>query len=179
MENINDFISFEKPSTEVIEKYTGKVPNQIIDLWKCYGFGSMLNGYLRAINPEKYLDILKESYIRYEEAIPIFTTGMGDILVWENNYLLLLKYRKGTVDVVAGKFKFFFINTKDDYFLEKVLDWKHYQQALNKYGKLEIDECFGYTPLLALGGPEKVENLQKVKLIEHVYLITQFMGPIE
>ncbi|PTN42546.1 hypothetical protein DAY12_27810, partial [Bacillus thuringiensis] len=52
-------------------------------------------------------------------------------------------------------------------------------QALNKYGKLEIDECFGYTPLLALGGPEKVENLQKVKLIEHVYLITQFMGPIE
>jgi hypothetical protein len=33
---------------------------------------------------------------------------------------------------------------KDDYFLEKVLDWKHYQQALNKYGKLEIDECFGY-----------------------------------
>ncbi|MEC2665533.1 DUF1851 domain-containing protein, partial [Bacillus cereus] len=85
----------------------------------------------------------------------------------------------GTVDVVAGKFKFFFKNTKDDYFLEKVLDWKHYQQALNKYGKLEIDECFGYTPLLALGGPEKVENLQKVKLIEHVYLITQFMGPIE
>ncbi|UOB66588.1 GAD-like domain-containing protein, partial [Bacillus thuringiensis] len=56
MENINDFISFEKPSTEVIEKYTGKVPDQIIDLWKCYGFGSMLNGYLRAINPEKYLD---------------------------------------------------------------------------------------------------------------------------
>ena len=31
---------------------------------------------------------------------------MGNILVWENNYLLLLKYRKGTVDVVAGKFKF-------------------------------------------------------------------------
>jgi hypothetical protein len=37
----------------------------------------------------------------------------------------------------------------------------------------------GYTPLLALGGPEKVENLQKVKLIEHVYLITQFMGPFK
>ena len=59
------------------------------------------------------------------------------------------------------------------------MDWKHYQQALNKYGKLEIDECFGYTPLLALGEFRKVENLQKVKLIEHVYLITQFMGPIE
>ena len=37
----------------------------------------MLNGYLRAINPEKYLDILKESYVRYEEAIPILQQ------VWE------------------------------------------------------------------------------------------------
>lgn len=98
----------KKPSQEIVEKYTGKVPEQIIDLWKQYGFGSMLNGYLRVINPEEYLDILKASYIRYEEAIPVFTTGMGDILVWENNYLLLLKYRKGTVDVAGEKFKFFF-----------------------------------------------------------------------
>jgi hypothetical protein len=34
-------------------------------------------------------------------------------------------------------------------------------------------------PLLGLGGPEKIENLSKVKLIEHIYLITQFMGQIE
>lgn len=179
MENINDFISFEKPSQDIIEKYTGKIPGQIIDLWKRYGFGSMLNGYLRVINPEEYLDILKGSYNRYEKAVPVFTTGMGDILVWENNYLLLLKYRKGTVDVAAGEFKFFLENMKDDYFLEKVLDWKLYKEAIHNSGSLEIDECFGYTPLLALGGSEKVENLQKVKLIEHVYLITQFMGPIE
>ncbi|MFK4414757.1 MULTISPECIES: T6SS immunity protein Tdi1 domain-containing protein [Bacillus] len=179
MEKISDFICFEKSSQEIVEKYTGKVPEQIIALWKQFGFGSMLNGYLRLINPEEYLDILKESYIRYEEAIPVFTTGMGDILVWENNYLLLLKYRKGTVDVAGGKFKFFFKNTKDDYFLEKVLDWMPYKQAIHRYGSLEIDECFGYTPLLPLGGSEKVENLQKVKLIEHVYFITQFIGPIE
>lgn len=68
---------------------------------------------------------------------------------------------------------------KDDYFLEKVLDWMPYKQAIHRYGSLEIDECFGYTPLLPLGGSEKVENLQKVKLIEHVYFITQFIGPIE
>ncbi len=68
MEKISDFICFEKPSQEIVEKYPGKVPEQIIDLWKQYGFGSMLNGYLRLINPEEYLDILKESYIRYEEA---------------------------------------------------------------------------------------------------------------
>ncbi|HEK9100050.1 DUF1851 domain-containing protein [Bacillus pfraonensis] len=179
MENIKSFISIEKAPTEVIEKYVGKIPEQIIDIWKKYGFGSMLNGYLRVVNPEKYLEILKDSYIRYQEAIPVFTTGMGDILVWENNYLLLLNYRKGVVDVAAGKFKFFFNNAADDYFLERVLDWNPYQEAKDRYGELAFDECFGYTPLLGLGGSEKVENLQKVKLIEHIYLITQFMGPIE
>lgn len=51
MEKISDFICFEKPSQEIVEKYTGKVPEQIIDLWKQYGFGSMLNGYLRLIKP--------------------------------------------------------------------------------------------------------------------------------
>ncbi|MBC6972253.1 DUF1851 domain-containing protein [Bacillus sp. Xin] len=77
------------------------------------------------------------------------------------------------------KFKFFFNNAADDYFLERVLDWNPYQEAKDRYGELAFDECFGYTPLLGLGGSEKVENLQKVKLIEHIYLITQFMGPIE
>jgi len=28
-----------------------------------------------------------------------------------------------------------------------------------------MDECFGYVPLLGLGGTEKVENLQKVRLL--------------
>ena len=45
-----------------------------------------------------------------------FYNRYGKYSCVENNYLLLLKYRKGTVDVVAGKFKFFFKNTKDDYF---------------------------------------------------------------
>jgi hypothetical protein len=91
--------------------------------------------------------------------------------VWENNYLLLLKYRKGTVDVVAGKFKFFFKNTKQ----VKVCNQNiHLFQAFRIY-LMPADNASN--PILSL--KKKVENLQKVKLIEHVYLITQFMGLIE
>ncbi|EAC4137804.1 TPA: DUF1851 domain-containing protein, partial [Listeria monocytogenes] len=54
-----------------------------------------------------------------------------------------------------------------------------YPSAVEKYGEASYDECFGYTPILGMGGTEKVENLKKVKLREHIYLITQFMGPIE
>ena len=40
------------------------------------------------------------------------------------------------------------------------------------------DECFGYVPLLSLGGSEKPENLQKVKLREHLELMYQMQGSI-
>ncbi|SCN06106.1 protein of unknown function [Bacillus wiedmannii] len=59
------------------------------------------------------------------------------------------------------------------------MEWNPYLVAIQNYGIPAYNECFGYIPLLGLGGTEKVENLQKVKLIEHIYLITQFMGPIE
>jgi hypothetical protein len=40
------------------------------------------------------------------------------------------------------------------------------------------DECFGFTPLLALGGPEHPDRLSVVKLREHVLMITQLTGPL-
>lgn len=53
-----------------------------------------------------------------------------------------------------------------------------YLEASARYGAPGYDECFGYVPLLALGGPRKVENLQKVKLVEHLSIITQLAGMI-
>ena len=53
-----------------------------------------------------------------------------------------------------------------------------YIEAVNKLGKLEQDECFGYVPLLGLGGSEKVQNLKKVKIREHIELISQLVGKI-
>ena len=40
------------------------------------------------------------------------------------------------------------------------------------------DECFGYVPLLALGGKEDVEHLKKVKMKEHIAVITQLTGGV-
>nr|WP_254391831.1 DUF1851 domain-containing protein [Terribacillus sp. DMT04] len=76
-------------------------------------------------------------------------------------------------------FEFFFSDIYDREFREEDLSWKPYPEAVNQYNELDYDECFGYTPLLGLGGPEKVENLKKMKLKEHILIITQLMGPIQ
>jgi hypothetical protein len=170
----------EKVPEEIINKYNGKIPEQLIEVWKHYGFGSILNGYLKLINPDSFIEILEEVYMRNKDAIPLFATSMGDIIVWEKErYLNLLNFRKGNVHVISAGFDFFLEDLSDKSFIDEELDWYPYPIAIEKYGEPDFDECFGYAPLLGLGGPEKMENLKKVKIVEHIYLITQFMGPIE
>ena len=59
------------------------------------------------------------------------------------------------------------------------MKWKPYLEAVGNLGELSYEEGFGYTPMLGLGGTEKVENLKKVKLNEHILIITEFMGPVQ
>lgn len=175
-----DFILEERVGQDVIEKYQGKIPVELLEIWQQYGFGAILNGYLKIINPDIFQDVINESYFRKDVAIPIFATGMGDIITWEENrYLRMINYRKGKFQGISAGFDFFFQDFEEEFFCEKYLDWSPYPKAVEEYGMPTFDECYGYVPLLGLGGSEKVENMKKVKLIEHIYLITHFMGPIE
>lgn len=177
---ISDFKKHAIVNDDIVLKYENKLPAEIMEVWKKYGFGSFASGFLKVINPDDYLDILEKSYLRYKQAIPIFTTAMGDIIVWEKDkYVNLLNFRKGFVNVVSSGFEFFFDDIKENDFMNDELMWQPYPEAISKYNAPGYDECFGYTPLLGLGGTEKVENLKKVKLKEHILIITEFMGPIE
>ncbi len=49
---------------------------------------------------------------------------------------------------------------------------------MHSLGSPAYDECYGYVPLLPLGGAEKAENLQKVKLREHLELMCQMQGGV-
>ena len=73
-------------------------------------------------------------------------------------------------------FLYFFKSLESEKFRDEYLIWKPYPKAVENIGDLSYEECFGYTPLLGLGGAEKVENLKKVKLKEHILIITEFMG---
>ncbi|MBA3927790.1 DUF1851 domain-containing protein [Listeria sp. W9-0585] len=176
----DDFIHEEKMAEEVCQKYSGKIPDELLNAWRDYGMGSLSSSYLKVINPDDFQDILEESYFRSDVSIPIFATSMGDIITWEENrYLRKLNYRMGVFEGVSAGFEFFFSDLESDYFKEKYLDYSIYQEAVKNLGEPAYDECFGYVPLLALGGSDKVENLKKVKLREHILLITALTGAIE
>ena len=59
---LRDFKKEKEMPKEVIEKYKGQVPDEIIEIWENYGLGSFLNGYLRVINPDDYKELVEETY---------------------------------------------------------------------------------------------------------------------
>lgn len=164
---------------DLIKKYEAILPNEVLEIWENYGLANLLDGYLRVINPEDYKVLLDETYFRSEVSVPIITTAFGDIItIEEGEYIGIVRYKNGTFGMLAKSFKRFMQFITDDYFVGKYLQISQYEEAVKKLGKLKQDECFGYVPLLGLGGSEKVENLSKVNTRVHIEIITQLVGRI-
>ena len=175
---LQDFELYAKVPEETIKKYTGKIPEQFIEIWKNYGFGSFLQGYFKTINPDDYIEFVRESYFE-KNCIPLLVTAFGDIIVWERNeFIYILFYRYNDFDGISKGFKYFINDLVDKEFIEDCIKPKGFQEALQLLGAIAYDECYGYVPLLSLGGAEKPENLQKVKLREHLELMYQVQGEI-
>lgn len=176
---MEDFSLYEKVSPEVILKYQDKVPAELLEIWKDYGFGTFMNGYLKVINPDEYIELLQESYFRSDIAIPVMATAFGDIITWEKQqFVAIVEYRYSRNDIMIKRFDLFLRLLKDNSFKNRFFSLAAYDEAVSQYGHLGYNECFGYVPLLALGGAEKVENIKKVKLREHIAIIVDMAGGV-
>jgi hypothetical protein len=168
-------------SEKILLKDINKLPKKLIDLWKDSGFGTLVNGFIKVVNPDDYKNLADESYSNplKNDFTVMCVTGMGDLIIWEDEYIVLLNYRKGESKIIESGFSYFLDDLLDEEFLDEELNNKNYQEAQEKLGDLAFDECYGYVPLLGMGGSEKVENLQKVKIKEYISITTQALGRIE
>lgn len=138
-----------------------------------------MDGYLKIVNPDEYNDVFKDSYYRSNVAIPIIVTAFGDIITWEKNkYVGIVQYRYGKSDVMITGFDLFLMLLKDISFTQEFFSIEMYKEAVSLYGNLSFDECFGFMPILAMGGSEKAESLKIVKAGEHIALINELAGSI-
>jgi hypothetical protein len=132
--------------------------------------------YDMLVNPDNYIEFVRKSYFE-KNCIPLLVTAFGDIVVWEKNeYLSLLTYRN--FDCLEYGCEFLFNDLSDNEYVERHFKNRNFYKALEKLDIPSYDECFGYVPLLSLGGSEKPENLQNVKLREHLELMYQMQGCI-
>ena len=165
---LENFVKVADMPQEVIEKYQNQVPAELLQIWQEDGLGTFLDGYLKVINPDDYLELLQNSYFRGDIAFPMFVTAFGDIITWEKNaYVGIVQYNIQDMDIICKGLDLFI----------RFLD-NSYRQAVAKHAQLAYDECFGFVPLLALGGFKDVDHMDKVKVLEHIYLMYQLTGGV-
>ena len=175
---LENFIKVADMPQEVIEKYKDQVPAELLQIWQEDGLGTFLDGYLKVINPDDYLELLQDSYFRGDVAFPMFVTAFGDIVTWEKNaYVGIVQYNIQDLDIIC-KGMDLFVQYLDNEYITKKFELDLYRQAVSKHCALSYNQCFGFVPLLALGGVKDVGHMDKVKVLEHIYLMYQLTGGV-
>lgn len=181
-EKYPDYTIIEKPTEDVLHHYKDKLPTQLTDFWKAYGFGIFMDGYLKLVNPSGFQSDFDEAYDNNQHEIVFGVTALGDFLTWTGDAIRAVYFKNGYDSIIESGDDmewFFDMDLADQGFLRDNLNDKNYLAAKEHLGELEYDQCYGYVPLLGLGGAEKAENLQKVKIKEHLSIIAQTLGKIE
>lgn len=188
--NKSNYVKHSDVSPDVINKFRGILPEELINIWKSMGFGIYEDGFLQLVNPDEfefafdYIDKLLEPSIFFG------STAMGDLIVWEGNkgwtisedegnrvkIINIRKCKSRALNTFRGTFDAFF----DEYFIshKDYFDSKAYLEIKGTLPKLEYGQCYGYVPALPLGGKASNSNLKVVDAKSYIEVIGQAIGKI-
>lgn len=157
---------------------------ELTTLWQEVGLGSYCDGMLKIINPSDYQEVLNSCYVMdYDKSfLPFMCTAFGDVFAYVknpklDNYIVYLNVRYGTYLILPDNLvlllnKIIFNKST----LKGWFDLENYPAIQGKLGTPGFDECFGYSPLLAMGGSENFENIEIVKTLPYIDISTQTIG---
>lgn len=155
-------------TAELIEQFESKLPAYLIALWKNSGLGKYGEGLLELVNPNDYQEVLK-TWLGKETPnyVPIAISAFGELFYYrkltetdEDVCMIDIQYRK--IEVMTWDLTEFFEDfVCDQYNLDLWFREKLFREALAKHGKLERSEVYTFVPVLAFGGAEDINFVQK------------------
>lgn len=165
-------------SSATIEGRAGRVPEEILEAWREHGTGYLGDdGFVRLVDPD-HADAMLEGLIGFPDGgTVVFTTGLGDVIAWVGDRWWLVKFRWGVIDITdVGATDRFLAALQTEAGLDAVVERQPYPAAVAAQGIPGPNQCFGFVPLLALGGPNTPDHLQLVGMWEHIAVILQLAG---
>ncbi|MFD2568242.1 GAD-like domain-containing protein [Pseudotenacibaculum haliotis] len=169
-------------SDEILEEYKDKVPSLLINLWKSSGFGKYNNGLIEIINPKDFEPILwKWLGAEEENYVPFAMTAFGELFYYrklteDDEDVCLIDIQSPNIETIIWSLADFFDNFLTDLEHKKeVLREELFIQATKEFGHLAYQEIFTFTPILAMGGLEKIEFLKKGNALVYNDLVIEMM----
>jgi len=163
---------------DTIARFAGQVPAAVVDLWRSQGAGFVgEHGFFRFVDPARAALMLEGVLGLPDGATVLFATALGDLVIHVNGLYLVIKSRWGAIDLIQDTSVAQLIDAVEDAaLLESVWEWQPYPEAAERDGVPGFEQCFGFVPLLALGGRATAENLRLSGLYEHLEVIAQMAG---
>lgn len=182
--------------TATLERWQGKLPDQLIKYWKEEGWCAYASGLIWTVNPDDYEDLVDEwlhdTFLEQIDAFQVIArSAFGELFLWgqktggsvtiscaTNSIICLSSNLKRKLDDPDFYVRTFFSNKSIDRCdLDDELGQPLFKRALAKLGPLEPDELYGFEPALVLGGKMRLENLAKLKLDVHLTILRQLAAP--
>lgn len=163
---------------ETLAQFADRVPDAVVEAWRSQGTGFVGDhGFFRFVDPARAAEMLEGVFGLPDGATVLLTTALGDLIVHANGLYLVIKARWGAIDVIQDhSFEQLVAAVEDPALLERVWEWEPYPAAAERDGVPAFEQCFGFVPLLALGGRGTADQLQLSGLYEHLDVIAKMAG---
>jgi|GEM_PF-5521948 len=92
-----DFTPIAPTSAATMQKYSGLLEEAVLEMWQIHGFGLAANEFLKVIDPDYHREMVGE-YLPHRDMVPLFATGLGDIVVASGGGYQVLQYYSGGLD---------------------------------------------------------------------------------
>jgi len=156
------------------QQYVGLLPKEIMELWERDGFCSYGGGLIWTVDPAEFESVLGEWIDTSSKPLVFARTCWGDLYFWEQGSIKLLHIWTGRVITFGSEVSTLFdLSLASESYLERGLALSVFQKVLARLGPPEWDECYGFVPAMQLGGKIRAESAHKMKLQEHLSLLSQ------
>ncbi|MBP1202859.1 hypothetical protein JOD97_000873 [Duganella sp. 1411] len=184
-----------KIKAALLEKYKNVLPQAMLDFWSEVGWSGYANGIMWSTDPEEFEPALAawldgSNLLSRDKYTVIARSAFGKLFVWgkATGLTIIINPLISSITTVEPTLEakksdsaisaFFLSKDKEDFDFDDQKDKPMFARAFKKLGPLKSDEMYAFEPALSIGGTAKIENLVKVKMIEHLVLLSQF-GPAE
>jgi len=177
---------------EEATRLRGKLPDGLLAMWTECGIGSWGHGRFQFCRPDRYGGVVTELLREDPEFSPEWThvvgfSAFGTLLLWHEQWQVM------QVDLVylrarASKYRDGWTPSAPDVAIVSALTtaarrdaFELYEDApgtppmfercAERYGELELGECYGLFPALALGGAAHIANIRRVSALEHFAIL--------
>jgi hypothetical protein len=185
LETFDNPVDRQEVPTSSMERYRGRLPNQLLEYWNEHGWCGYADGIFWLVNPQEYEGVVESwlegtKFEKFDNYHLIARGAFGDLYLWGEKTGASLKI----TSILSRYTTHTSIYTGDEmdkglrsFILSRNVDSNDYgdlfKPAKKKLGTLRHDEMYGFVPALMFGGPDTLDHLEKVKAVEHLTLLSQ------